>query len=266
MNVYEELTLMNPLPSEENNELAIKAKTDHDALEKLLQHNIKLILKSVRQYPVPFMDFEDIVDEGIVGLLTAVQNYDPNFGTCFTTVAAAYIKNQILHTARTNQLIVYPPSFVTALSKYTKIMEQINNEKITDKNKIKKIFKENNLSEADVKNVLARKRDLCISLDDSENVNMSMPADNLSVEETVEDAFDSELLYKAIDQLLTAREKYVIENAFGLHGKRKLTCDEIGMRLDLTKQRIQQIRIRALQKLGTCSARNPLIKTSYAFG
>lgn len=91
----EEMKFLRPLPELEQEELVIKAKTDPDAREKIILHNLRLVYKTARKYVNARTEIDDLFQSGVFGLMVAIEKYDPSRGAKFSTYAVWAIQSSI---------------------------------------------------------------------------------------------------------------------------------------------------------------------------
>src|SRR4051812_15360934 len=117
---YRDISQVCLLSAEEERELAEAiSRGDRDARSRLIQANLRLVVKIARDYVGRGMGLEDLIGEGNLGLIRAAEEYDPRFGTRFSTYASYWIKQAIRHAlTNTTATIRLPAHMVTLLSKW----------------------------------------------------------------------------------------------------------------------------------------------------
>ena len=115
------------LPPEENYELAVKAKTDKECRDKLIIHNTRLVMYFANRYNnQTFLTVDDLFQEGILGLIKAVDKYNPNKGAKFSTYASYQIKQSITRAiGDTERTVRVPIHMLQSISELEKIKKQI---------------------------------------------------------------------------------------------------------------------------------------------
>lgn len=183
--------------------------------EQLVRSNMRLVMKIANDYRRFGMDFEDIVSSGTIGLLKAIEMFDPEKGG-FSACASIYINKYIrmaldsyrgIHTKRYDRM--------TREERSSYVMESLN-EKVGD--------------------------------GDTEFAD-SLASDEVSPSEAVEKASSIKAMHDAIDNALDNREKFVVRARYGLDGNGVLTLREIAEKLGMTHERVRQIEVSALTKL-----------------
>jgi RNA polymerase primary sigma factor len=248
------------LTKEEEIELTLRYQAgDAKAKEKLVSANLRLVVMTAKQYNLhTSLSFEDLIQEGNMGLMRAVDTYDVDKGFRFSTYAMYWIKQSIsramLNQGRTIRIPVNVLELKTKYNKAVKtLFEELNRDPSIEEiakfmgEKVEKIRKMETLIKDPVS--------LNTSLNDEDDGTLEdLVAD--PNQERPDDRIDNELRAKAVAavlETLDAREKDIIIKRFGLNGIRAKTLDELATEYKLTKERIRQIEQKALRKL-----RNPM--------
>ena len=229
---------------------------DADIREELICRNLNLVKKIANDYHLPGVDFDDLVSEGYIGLMTAVDKFDYRLGYRFCTYAYCWIKQAMLRYITNNSRTIRIPARVydklSAITKYAAAYERKNGYPPADA----EIAKATGFTEDEVKNCLAASVPV-VSLhqktgdDDDSELGDFIADDNPTPDEEAELRDRNERLLKAVNTLLTPREKTVIVKRFGLYGTEPMTLSAVAEILDLSRERIRQIENEALKKLKT---------------
>ena len=247
------------LTFEEEQELGKRiAAGDEDARQKLIESNLRLVVSIAKKYMtrtrIPFLD---LVQEGNIGLVTAVEKFDYTRGLKFSTYATYWIK-QAISRAVTEQsrMIRIPTNVIEALSKMNKIthelLQKLNREPTTEEiamamevsiDTVKKL-------QTIVKEPISMETTLS---DDDDSSIGDLVADE--TEEPMEKLWKEDVSKKIHEILATLdpREAEIIAMRYGIGFPKARTLEEIGKQFGLTKERIRQIETKALHKL-----RNPI--------
>lgn len=248
------------LTKEEEQELAIKfAAGDKKAKEQLVNANLRLVIMAAKQYNLhTALSFEDLIQEGNMGLMRAVDTYDVSKGFRFSTYAMYWIKQSISR-AMLNQgrAIRVPVNVLEFKSKYNKaskaLFEVLNREPNVEE--IAEYLNEKVDKVKEMETLIKDPVSLNTTLNDEDDSTLEdLIAD--PNQDRPDDRIDNELRAKAIAAVLETldkREKDIISARFGLNNTRAKTLDELAKEYQLTKERIRQIEQNALHKL-----RNPM--------
>lgn len=247
------------LSAEDERKLAELAQAgNEDARNRLVAANLRLVVMAVKHYSQnTSLSFEDLLQEGNIGLIRATQDFNPELGFRFSTYAMHWIKQSISRAILNNSRTIRLPIHILELqSKYKKatsfLRDSLNREATTEEIadylniEVKKI--------KEIENLIKEPVSLNTSLNDEDDGTIEdLVADPNSV--NPEDKIDNELLAKAIASILPTldtREQEIIIARFGLNKTKPKTLDQLGEEYGVTKERIRQIEQKALIKL-----RNP---------
>jgi len=231
-------------------------KNGRAAREMLINSNLRLVIKIARDFQFCGLPLPDLISEGNMGLMLAVEKFNPDKGAKLSTYACFWIKQKIIRSLNNKAHLIRVP--VCANAKYLKIIKYINiqreehgaepsNEDIIIKFKI---------SEKQLKNVFEVRGGM-VSIDQKAQ---GPDGEGKSFEETIEDmrvdspdqsaelSDNKEILAEFLNSL-DKREKYILCNRFGVGNKSIQTLEEIGEKLKVTRERIRQIEMVALRKL-----------------
>lgn len=247
------------LSAEEEKELTTKAaQGDSAAKEKLINSNLKLVVSIAKKFQDNGISFLDLIQEGNIGLMTAIDKFDNSLGYRFSTYAYYWIKTTISRAVnQQNRSIRIPVYMVEKLSKYKKIEQELS-QKYNREPTENEIAEKMDISAKEVRELKEYLSDT-VSLDapigddkedsfgsfveDNSNGN---PADNYEKEDM------NKILLKVLDTL-PEREAGILKMRFGIGYNAPLTLEEVGKRYSLTRERVRQIESSALKKM-----RNPI--------
>lgn len=241
------------LTAEEEILLAQRAKeNERIAIDRLIEANLRFVVSIAKEYQGRGLSLADLINEGNLGLLKAVKKFDPKKGTRFTSYAVWWIRQTILQALASQSRIVHVP--LNKVGKWFKISKLTNlyGQKYGREPTISEMARELKMGTAEVKNLLRiAKRQ--ISLDTSTLPGEDRLVDTLASEITPpEERLVQEARSLAIREALeslTPRELKIVQLYFGLEGEERCTLEMIGRKLGLSRERVRQIKNRALKKL-----------------
>jgi RNA polymerase primary sigma factor len=254
------------ITAEEEVELARRIKAgDKDALEKLTKANLRFVVSVSKQYQNQGLSLPDLINEGNLGLIKAAQRFDETRGFKFISYAVWWIRQSILQAlAEQSRIVRLPLNKIGSINKinkaYAKLEQQ--HEREPDSQEIAEML---DIPESEVKESI-RNSGRHISMDapliqDEENTLYDVLRSDET--NTPEKELMVESLRKEIDRAistLTPREADVVRLYFGLNSKHPMTLEEIGEKFDLTRERVRQIKEKAIRRLKHTS-RSKILKS-----
>ena len=248
------------LTQEQEQELGKRlARGDKKAREELIQSNLRLVVSIAKKYngKSTKISFLDLIQEGNIGLMKAVDKWDYSLGYKFSTYATWWIKQSISKALLDqSRAIRIPVHIIEKLSKLAKITNELTIE-LGREPLIKEIAERMGEEEKNIKEWRAIVKDP-ISIDQTINEDDDATIGDLVADDTIdnpiEDIHNQEVTKRVTDVLSTleTREADVIRRRFGI-GMRAQTLEEVGQDYGLSKERIRQIEEKAMRKL-----RNPM--------
>ena len=243
------------LQCDEELNLARRARNgDFSARQKMIEHNLRLVVKVARHYANRGVALLDLIEEGNLGLMHALEKYDPELGYRFSTYATWWIRQNIeraiMNQSRTIRL---PVHVVKEINSVLKARHELENESARDFSD-EKVAEKLGIPVEDVRWALKQNErtislDAPLDIDPMLSVGESIPDEqNPLPDELLENARRGELVEKWLADL-NARQRSVIEKRFGFHGEETMTLEEIAKSMELTRERIRQIQIEALAVL-----------------
>lgn len=243
------------ITAEEEVELARKIKNgDHAALEKLTKSNLRFVVSVAKQYQNQGLNLPDLINEGNLGLIKAAQRFDETRGFKFISYAVWWIRQSILQAlAEQSRIVRLPLNKIGVINKINKAYAQLEQEYEREP-RADEIAQLLDIPEAEVKDSMRNSfrhlsMDASLTHDDDNNM-----YDVLKAEETPTP--DKGLLYESlrmeIDRAISTlppREADVLKLYFGLNSKHPMTLEEIGEEFDLTRERVRQIKEKAIRRL-----------------
>lgn len=259
-----EIRKYNVLTREEEHTLAVKYKNDGDeeAHEELINYNLRLVVSIAKRYVGRGLDLIDLVQEGNLGLLKAIDMYDPEKGYKLSTYASWWIRQAILRAiANTGSLIRVPVHAYDSLSKVRRFVDNFKSEVGREPTE-EEIEKETGISIKDLPIQRIVSMDTTIGDEgDSDSVLGDFLADeSINVSAEAESSMVTEELNEILNELLNEKEIYIIKSRFGFYNGTPRTLQEIGDEMGVSRERIRQIESRALRKLELSRRSRPYLK------
>jgi RNA polymerase primary sigma factor len=243
------------LTPEEEIELGRRARDgDEDAIQKLVRANLRFVISVAKKYQNRGVSLIDLIQEGNVGLVTAARKFDVEQGVKFISYAVWWIRQAILAAlANQGRAVRVPLNRASDLARIFRERERLKQELGRDPN-IEEVAAAAALTPEIVTslqtlNAAEIRLDAPIGdSDDSQLVERFMSDEAQEPEEAVEERLLAEQIDRALDTL-TPRDARVVRLYFGLDGGREHTLEEIGNMLGVTRERVRQLRDRALKRL-----------------
>ena len=262
----QEIGKVDLITAEEEVELAQKIRAgDENALDKLTKANLRFVVSVAKQYQNQGLTLPDLINEGNLGLIKAARRFDETRGFKFISYAVWWIRQSILQAlAEQSRIVRLPLNKIGSINKINKMyafLEQAN-ERVPS---AEEIAKELDMTVSDVKEsmkISGRHVSMDAPLVEGEDSNLY---DVLRSGESPNP--DRNLLHESLRteieralETLTPREADVVRLYFGLGEKHAMTLEEIGETFDLTRERVRQIKEKAIRRLKHTS-RSRILKT-----
>jgi len=252
---FDDIADSTPLPREKEVELSTRIRQgDMEARDELVKANLRFVIDVAKNYQNRGLSLSDLISAGNVGLMTAAERFDGDKGYKFISYAVWWIKQSILQTiaehARTVRL---PLNKLSLLKDISKASRKLGQGRETDP-EIEEIAAELEVSPEEVQQtILAARtvRSLDESFEDDDDRNlMNILQDENQVTpdgDVMEQAARAQL--ESVLEGLDEREMKIIRLYFGLDGAEAMTLEQIGGLMSLTRERVRQLKERALGKL-----------------
>lgn len=252
------------LSAEKEVELANRiAEGDQSAKNELVEANLRLVVSLARHYQGCGLSYQDLIQEGNIGLIKAAEKFDVSKGFRFSTYASWWIKQALSRAiADQSRTIRIPVHMTENINKFKKTERELLS-KLNREPKIKEIADAMGISEKQAKEIqsyIVEPTSLDIQVGDDDDTTIGS-----FIEDThfvnPESAYIKESngdVVNAVLDTLSDREANILRLRFGIGGKKAMTLEEVGKEYGLTRERIRQIEAKALRKLRHPSRANIL--------
>lgn len=229
-------------------------KNDHKAMEKLVQANLRFVVSVAKEYQHQGLSLSDLISEGNIGLIKAAKRFDETRGFKFISYAVWWIRQSILQAlAEHSRVVRLPLNKVGVLNKIGRVHEKLEKE-LERRPNTEEVAESMEMNGRDVYETLKMAgRHLSLEaplqeedgnrlVDVLQNDDQPLPDDDLnsdSLKIEIEDVLST----------LSEKEAKVIKLYYGLEGERPLTLEEIGEVFSLTRERVRQIKKKAIRRL-----------------
>ena len=238
---------------------------DQAALEKLTKSNLRFVVSVAKQYQNQGLSLPDLINEGNLGLIKAAKRFDETRGFKFISYAVWWIRQSILQAlAEQSRIVRLPLNQVGSLNKINKAFSKLEQqfEREPSAEELSDILELPQDKVADTMRVSGRHVSMDAPFVNGEEnslldvlVNHDSPrADNMLMNESLQREIERSL------STLTERERDVVKLFFGIGINHGLTLEEIGAKFDLTRERVRQIKEKAIRRLRH-NSRSKLLKT-----
>jgi len=252
---FEEISKEQLLAPKEEIELTVRARQDdQEALDKLLRSNLRFVVSVAKKYQNHGLSLEDLISEGNIGLIKAAKRFDETRGFKFISYAVWWIRQSILQAiSQQSRLVRLPLNKVDALTKMHKIYQELEKE-FDREPTTQEIAEAMELTKSEIEEtMMAAGREISVDVPRGENDDSSL-LEILPEEDGVnpEDELKEESLHHEIERALSSldkREAEIIRLYFGIATDQPKTLEQIGQEYNLTRERIRQIKEKALRKL-----------------
>jgi len=262
----QEIGKVDLLMPEEEVELAKRIKqNDQEALEKLTKANLRFVVSVAKQYQNQGLSLSDLINEGNLGLIKAAQRFDETRGFKFISYAVWWIRQSILQAlAEQSRIVRLPLNKVGSLNKINKAFSSLEQEfeREPSPDELAEVLKIGTEEVQTTMGVAARHVSVDAPFVDGEDNSLLDVLENTNTQKTDIHLEYTESLKKEIERslsTLTERQRDVIKLYFGIGVEHSLSLEDIGDKFTLTRERVRQIKDKAINKLRSTS-RSKLLK------
>lgn len=225
---------------------------DDDAMAKLTRANLRFVVSVAKQYQNQGLSLSDLINEGNVGLMKAAKRFDETKGFKFISYAVWWIRQSILQAlAEQGRLVRLPQNKIGTYNKANKAYMAFEQEHEREPS-TEELAELLEMSETEINNIFqsnTRHTSLDAPVHEAEDVAMGdlLEGSDDTDDDVMKDSLRNEI--RRVLKSLSPREAEIVNAYFGLDGENGVTIEQIGQKYDLTKERIRQIKERAIKRL-----------------
>lgn len=254
---FKEIDSIPLMTREEEYELAVKAKQgDILARDRIVKANLRFVVSVAKKYQNSAFELNDLINEGNIGLMIAIDKFDPEKGYHFISYAVWWIRQTILKAIyEKGKMIRLPSNKTNDIIKIENARKSLK-AKLTEEEELEQVAIMLNMTPVHVQEMMMISKDVFsldskVGGDESESNSLGeMLEDTTSV--SPEERVIQNDMKNQIDNVLstlTAKEAEILRYRFGLNGKKAMSLKEVGEVFNLTKERIRQIEKKAIKRL-----------------
>lgn len=254
---FKEIDSIPLMTREEEYELAVKAKQgDILARDRIVKANLRFVVSVAKKYQSSAFELNDLINEGNIGLMIAIDKFDPEKGYHFISYAVWWIRQTILKAIyEKGKMIRLPSNKTNDIIKIEKARKSLK-AKLSEEEELEQVAIMLNMTPLHVQEMMMISKDV-FSLDSKvggdeadsnslgemlEDITSISPEDNV-IEIDMKEQIDNAL------STLTEKEAEILRYRFGLNGKKSMSLKEVGEVFNLSKERIRQIEKKAIKRL-----------------
>lgn len=239
------------------------AEGDQSAKNELVEANLRLVVSLARHYQGCGLSYQDLIQEGNIGLIKAAEKFDVSKGFRFSTYASWWIKQALSRAiADQSRTIRIPVHMTENINKFKKTERELLS-KLNREPKVKEIADAMGISEKQAKEIQSyivepTSLDIRVGDDDDTTIGSFIEDTHFVNPESAYIKESNGDVVNAVLDTLSDREANILRLRFGIGGKKAMTLEEVGKEYGLTRERIRQIEAKALRKLRHPSRANIL--------
>ncbi len=247
---FRDVRRWNVLGQEQERHLSRRARAgDFEARQKMIEHNLRLVINIARHYENRGLALSDLIEEGNLGLIHALEKFEPDFGFRFSTYATCwirqYIERAIMNQSRCIRLPIYMVKRLNAIRREMNREDESDFESIAGRLGIKV----DSVHEALKQNEWILSLDAPLEVDPSLSLGESIEDENGIPPDMASEQGEMRRIVEACVDELDPRQRAVIEKRFGFRGQESMTLDQVAKSMGLTMERIRQIQIEAIRQI-----------------
>jgi RNA polymerase primary sigma factor len=226
-------------------------KTSQQSKNALIKSNLKLVMSIANKYQGRGLELEDLIQEGNIGLMKAVEKFDTSKDLRFSTYATWWIKQSILQAISDQSKMIRIPTYLNEIIREIKETKKLLENKFGGEPTAKMIADHMNVPEEKVCEILsaiAEPTSIETPIDEKLTLESTLVDDSISILEQMVKQETNELLLNFL-AILNEKERFIIEKRFGISQEKTYTLEEVGQLLTITSERVRQLEARALQKI-----------------
>jgi len=236
---------------------------DQEALEKMTKANLRFVISVAKQYQNQGLSLSDLINEGNIGLIKAAQRFDESRGFKFISYAVWWIRQSIMQAmVEHSRMVRLPLNKIGSYSKISKMMVKFeqNFEREPTRDELADLM---NVSRKDIDEMMkgmSRHISIDAPINDDDKgslVDLFPDTDSKGVEDTLyHDSLKTEI--QSVLTTMNPRDAAILSCYFGVNGEEAMGLDEIGRKYGLTKERVRQIKEKAIRRLRKSTTTKPL--------
>ena len=254
---FKEIDSIPLMTREEEYELAVKAKQgDILARDRIVKANLRFVVSVAKKYQCSAFELNDLINEGNIGLMIAIDKFAPEKGYHFISYAVWWIRQTILKAIyEKGKMIRLPSNKTNDIIKIEKARKSLK-AKLTEEEELEQVALMLNMTPVHVQEMMMISKDVFsldskVGGDDNDSNSLGEMLEDTTSVSPEENAIENDMK-EQIDNVLstlTEKEAEILRYRFGLNGKKAMSLKEVGEVFNLTKERIRQIEKKAIKRL-----------------